>query len=226
MSTNNDEPAEHNMDGQPDVAECGPGCDCDAPGLSTKGKIIVCLVVCLAAAAVLARGIMKRTGAESDGDQQSFATVLPVVGAEEPTSSEGKASEGAEKEDAKSTLWGNPLNSLASLNKVASEKDAVFVFLPAGSDEEVNAIKTQVEATAKKIISRGTTMAAFTLDKNTKDYTQITSQAPAPCVLTMVKGRGMSVVSKDITEASLLQALVTASRPSDCAPAASSSCCP
>jgi len=198
-----------NTDGKTDGAECGPGCDCDTPGLGTKGKVLVCLAVGLAAAAVLARGFMKKAGAANDGNQPSFATALPFVQAE-----------GTDKEETESRLWGDPLDSLASLNKVASEKDAVFVLLAAGNDEETEAIKDQMEAAAKKIISRGTTMAAFTLDKNTLDYTQITGQEPAPCVLTMVKGRGMSVVAEDITEANLLQALVAASRPSSCGPSA------
>ncbi|MFC1453152.1 hypothetical protein ACFLSJ_07420 [Verrucomicrobiota bacterium] len=180
---------------------------------------LVCLLVGLAAAAVLARGFMKKAGAGNDDYQQSFSTALPIVQAGVATP-ESRAAEGAEREETKSTLWGSPLDSLASLNKVASEKDAVFVFLPAGSDEEVKTIKEQIEAAARKAISRGTTMAAFTLDKNARDYAQTSDQVPAPCVLTMVKGGGMSVVARDITEAKLLQALVAASRPSGCGPSA------
>lgn len=226
MSMNNDGSKQTNTDGKADAAECGPRCDCDTPGLGTKGKLLVCLVVGLAAATVLARGFMKNAEAENDDKQQSFATALPVVHARS-TTPESSAADGAEKEETESTLWGNSLDSLASLNKVASEKDAVFVFLPAGTEEEVRTMREQIEAAARKIISRGTTMAAFTLDKNAQDYAQVSSQAPAPCVLTMVKGRGMSVVAKDITEANLLQALVAASRPSNCGPAdAGSSCCP
>ena len=198
-----------------DAGECGPGCDCHTPGLSAKGKAWVCLVVGLAAAVVLARGAMKKAAAANDGHQQSFATALPVVQAERATP-DNKVAAGAEKGEAQSALWGDPLDSLASLNRVASEKDAVFVLLTAGSDEEIEAIKDRIEAAAKKIISRGTTMAAFTLNRNAQDYAQITGQTPAPCVLTMVKGRGLSVVAEDITEANLLQALVAASRPSNC----------
>jgi len=218
MKMNKDGSEQTNTDDKTDAVECGPGCDCNKPGLSTKGKVFVCLAVGLVAAFVLARGFMKKTGAENYSNQQSFATALPVVQAPSATS-KSKAAEGAEKEKTKSTLWGDPLDSLASLNKVASGKDAVFVLLQAGNDEEIKIIKNQIEAAAEKIISRGTTMAAFTLDKNAQDYAQVSSQVSAPCVLTMVKGRGMSVVEKDITEASLLQALVEASRPSGCGPA-------
>ena len=208
-----------NTDGETVAAECGPGCDCDTQGLSTNGKVLVCLVVGLAAATVLARGFMKKAGTGNNCNQQLFATALPVVQAE--PAAESRAAEGVEKEETKATLWGDPLNSLASLNKVASEKDAVFVFLPAGTDEDISAARDQIASAATKIVSGGTTMAAFTLNKNAQDYTQITGQTPAPCVLVMVKGCGMSVVAtKDITEANLLQALVAASRPSSCGPSA------
>ncbi len=196
--------------------ECGPGCGCGASGLSTKGKIIVCLVVGLAAAVVLARGFMKYAGTERDGWQQVFATALPF----------------AETEfGSKSTLWGKPLDSLASLNNVAAEKDGVFVFLRTEDEESSKAAIKAIEAAADKIMSRGTTMAAFILDKNASDYAQIGKQVPAPCVLTMVKGGGMTAVGDGITEEKLVQAFVTASSPSGCGPSApgcgpSSSGCP
>lgn len=215
-----------NTDDQADAVQRGPGCDCDTPGLGTKAKVLVCLVVGLAAAAVLTRGAMKKAGAANDGNQRSFATALPVVPVV-PAAPERKAAEGADKGETRSVLWGDPLDSLASLNKVAPEKDAVFVLLGAGEDRGIEEIRGQIEAAAKKIMSRGTTMAAFTLDRNAQDYAQITGQQPAPCVLAMVKGQGVSVVSEDITEANLLQALVAASRPSSCgSSAAGSSCCP
>lgn len=225
MNMNNDESQQTDIN-KPDTIECAPGCNCNASGLSTKGKVAVCLFVALAAAAVLANGIMNRSETENAGGQQAFATSLSTAGTEEPVSFATATTDIAGKEKALPSLWGNTLDSLASLNNVAADKDAVFVFLPYGSDEEVDAIKAQIETAAGKIMSQGTTMAAFTLDSNSQDYALVSSQAPVPCVLTMVKGLGMSVVSKDITEAKLLEALVLASRPSTCGPAAGSSCCP
>jgi hypothetical protein len=214
------------MNDKKDAAECEQGCNCDTPGLSTKAKVIVCLVVGLAAAAVLARGIIKNTAAEDDGDPQSFATALPVALAATPASPATHATEIAAEQKGKSSLWGDPLDSLATLNTVAAEKNAVFILVPAEDDVEVEKIKQQIEAAATKATARGTTIAAFILDEDAQDYKKVCSQVSAPCVLTMVKGGGMSVVSKDITEANLLQALVTASRPSGCGPAAGPSCCP
>lgn len=209
------------MTDETDATECGAGCDCHTPGLSKRGKGLVCLAVGLAAAVVLARGFMKEARVENDESQLSFPTALQPV-RPEPVTGDGKAADDTRK-DTVSTVWGDPLDSLASLNKVASEKDAVFVLLPAGTDEDIRTIKQDIESAAKKIVSRGTTMAAFTLDTNVPDYALVTNQAPAPCVLAIVKGRGMRVVAIDITEANLLQALVAASRPSTCGP---SSCGP
>ncbi len=197
--TNDESERSTNADTGANNAECGPGCGCEASGLSTKGKIIVCLVVGLAAAVVLARGFRKYAGTERDGWQQAFATALPVV-------------------ETESTLWGKPLDSLASLNKVAAEKDAVFVFLRTEDEESSKAAIKEIEVAADKIMSRGTTMAAFILDKNAQDYAQIGRQVPAPCVLAMVKGRGMAAVGDGITEEKLVQSFVTASRPSGCGP--------
>ena len=53
----------------------------------------------------------------------------------------------------------------------------------------------------------------FTLDEGSKDYAQVTSQVPVPCVLAMVKGLGTSAATHNISEENLLQALVAASRP-------------
>ncbi len=220
MNMNNDESQQTDVNSKPDTTECAPGCNCNASVLSTKRKVVVSLVVALAAAAVLAHGIMNKDEAENAGDQQTFAASLPVTGAEEPASLATATTDIAGKEKALSSLWGNTIDSLASLNNVAADKDAVFVFLPYGSDEETDAIKAQIETAAEKIMAKGTTMAAFTLDNNSQDYAQVRSQVPVPCVLAMVKGLGMSVVSKDITEAKLLEAVVSASRPSNCGPSA------
>jgi hypothetical protein len=46
------------------TAECGPGC-CGASGISKKGRIIICLVVVIAAAIVLAYGVMQKAEAKS-----------------------------------------------------------------------------------------------------------------------------------------------------------------
>ena len=213
--------------------QCGPGCNCGSTGLGTKGKMIICLVVVIAAGAVLARGLTRKAENKAAQGQTAFAAAVSastpkatpittaVVSAAIPktppiTTEKAKA---AETNQAKSSLWGEPLKDLASLNQVAAQTNAVFLYLPdkgRGADE---AVKRQIEQAAGKAQSGGTKMACFTLDAGSPDYAKVTSQVPAPCVLAMVKGRGMSPVTGEISEGKLLQAIVAASRPSSgCGP--------
>ena len=126
---------------------------------------------------------------------------------------------------AKSGLWGGSLTGLADLNKVAAQTQAVFIYLPKKGQEPIESVKQEIEKAAGKVQSGGKKMGCYTLDANSDDYVKVTSQIPSPCVLAMVKGGGGSAVSGKITEAKLLQALVTASRPasSGCGP---SGCAP
>ena len=97
---------------------------------------------------------------------------------------------------------------------MAAEKDAVFVYLAEKGQKPNENVQKEIEGAASKARSGGTVVAFFALDDDSSEYKEVIEQVPAPCVLAMVKGRGMSVVSSGITEGKLLQALVAASRPS------------
>ena len=56
--------------------QCETTCGCSKPGLGTKGKVLVCLIVGLAAAAVLARGVIKKATAENEASSPS--TCVPA----------------------------------------------------------------------------------------------------------------------------------------------------
>ena len=190
---------------------CGSGCNCRATGISKKSKIIICLIVAIAAVVVLAHGIMQKAEAQSDLEQNASNL----------------------------SLWANTIDSLASLNQEAPLKDAVFLYLPMKGQEPDENVKKEIEAAAGKAQSQGTMTAFYVLDEGSEDYLQLTSQVPAPFVLVMVKGssmtvvpanvsieKGMSVVSGDISEENLLYALVAASRPSaSCCALPSTKCC-
>lgn len=203
-------------------SSCSPACSCNARALSTKGKVIICLVVALAAVVVVVQGSANKARTETNTGQEAFATD-PVTIPAKTTSATNEQATATEEKPGEAAIWGKPLDALASLNEVAAEKDAVFVFLPAKGGKRTRMITNEVEAAARKAQSRGTSIGAYTLDKDGQDYTQVTSQVPAPCVLVMVKGAGISAVDGEITEAKLLEALVAASRPSSCAP---SGCAP
>ena len=186
------------------TSECGSGCCSNASGISKKGKMIICLIVAIAAAVVLAQGIMQKAESESDAEQNL----------------------------SDQSLWSNPVASLASLNQVASHKDIAFLYLPIAGQGPDEGVKNEIESAAGKAQAQGTSTAFFTLDESSEDYGLLTSQVPAPFVLVLVNGsnlsavptnisqeNGMSVVSGNISEENLLYALVAASR-------ASAGCCP
>lgn len=194
---------------------CGPGCNCGGEKIGTKSKMIICLVVVIAAAIVLAHSVMQKAEIGVDGRQNGFAAKVLVA---------EKASSPATNETATGTnrtnlsLWGKPLESLASLNDVAAQKDAVFLYLPAKGQKPDESVKKEIEAAAGKAQSQGKMMALFILDEGSEDYAQVISQVPTPCVLAMVNGTGNSVATTNISEVNLLQSLVAASRPSGCSP--------
>jgi len=203
------------MDQVEETSQCGPGCNCKKPGLGSKGKTIICLVVVFAATAVLARNLARNAVNETFQGKNAYATTAPVL------------SSPASKVQIETRLsWGEPLKDMASLNKVAARENAIFMYLVEKGRGVDEAIKLQIEQAAGKAQQSGRMkIALFTLDAGSKDYAQITRQVPAPCVLAMVKGGGMSVVSGEITQEKLLQAIVTASRPSGCCPGSGQSGC-
>ena len=181
-------------------------CCSPASGSYSKRKMVVFAIIVVAAGITLARSLTKESTAVSDENLQLFAT-MPQ---EKNNETSNKTEPG---------LWRPELDSLASLNKLAADTDVVFILLAAEDQQSNQAITSKIEASAKTIESKGSRISAFRLKKNAPDYTQLAKQFSVPCVLAMVKGRGMSGVSGEITEAKLVQAFVTASR-------ATSGCCP
>lgn len=247
---NTDEAGQENPnDAQACCSTASGSRDCCSPDSGSSGKtwkMLVFLIIVVAAGAVLARSIMNKSNSTTDQTQELFTTIQPEVRSDTPsspnveTSDESKAgtdSLATVKSTTKApvsgvpepTLWGKPLISLASLNKVAMDTDAVFILLAAGDQQKMQSVTSEIEAAARKIQSNGTRILAFTLQKDAPNYAQLAKQFSTPCVLAMVKGRGMSGVTGQITETKLIQAFVAASRPtSGCCPsgAGSSACGP
>jgi hypothetical protein len=171
----------------------------------------------LAAGVVLARSFIRKSDSATNQGQQSFAVIQPESGSyiDAPSTADGRVSN-----QPASSLWGKPLDSLASLGEAASDTDAVFILLAAEDQQDMQPITKEIEAAAKTIQDSGTTISAFRLMQGAPNYANLTKQLSVPCVLAMVKGGGVSGVPADqITETKLVQAFVTASRPG-------SACCP
>ena len=238
-----------NEAGQESLAESSACCpSADAGGSCCSGgsdtgrkswKLLIFIVIVVAAGAVLARSFMKKSDSTTDQGQGAFAAIQPqeksdvsspltTVAEQAPADSKGttggpSAANALEKtqvaDNAPLTFSPKPLDSLASLSKIAPTTDAVFILLGSKNQLDAQPITSQVEAAAKKIQAGGIRISAFTLSQNAPSYAQLAKQFPVPSVLAMVKGRGASGVSGEITETKLIQAFVTASRPA-------SGCCP
>ena len=218
--------------GQEEASNLQPCCDggsCCASGSDGGGKkwkIAVFILIVVAAGVVLARSLIGKSNSAADQTQQLFATIQPDDKPATPAVVNATTETQGPNQPA-SSLWGEPLDSLASLNKVAADTDAVFILFAADDQESSQAATKQIEAAAKTIRGSGTRVSAFRLKQGTADYANLTKQLSIPCVLAMVKGRGLSGVSGEITETKLVQAFVTASRPSSgCCPPGSGASCP
>jgi hypothetical protein len=123
------------------------------------------------------------------------------------------------------SVVGREIGALAELNTVAASNDAVFVYVPGKDVSATNPPVAVIESAAKRIGSQGTKIGVFTLRAGSRDAEQLAAQMTLPGVLAMVKGKGMSPVSGEITETRLIQGFVAASNcgPGGCGPGG---CCP
>ncbi len=227
---NDDKEKAGSQENASNLQPCCDGGSCCPSGSDSGGKnwkIVVFILIVVAAGVVLARSLISKSNSAVDQKQQLFATISPdgkldapaVVGAATETQASGQPAP---------SLWGEPLDSISSVNKVATNADAVFILLAAEDQQADQTITKEIEAAAKTIRNGGTRVSAFRLTKDTPNYAQVAKQVSIPCVLTMVRGGGVSAVPADqITETKLVQAFVAASRPaSGCCPAGSGATCP
>ena len=219
---NDNKEQSYNKENTDDVQSCCDGGRCCPSGSddgSKSWKMVVFILVVVAAGVVLAHSLIAKPNSAIDQTQPLFTTI-PLESNPHTSSLPDDTITKEVSDKAETTLWGQELDSLASLNKMAAGTDAVFVFLAADIPQGDQTITSQIEAAAKTLQSNGIRISAFTLKKDSLDYTQLAKQSSIPCVLAMVKGRGMSGVSGEITDTKLVQAFVTASRSvSGCGPA-------
>lgn len=201
---------------------CCPGCNCGKAAGNKKLKAVICLIVLLVVCGIFIYKIKYVKQSIPSNMQTTFAA--PLV-------SEANEQKPAVKAVEDNTKVGEFLDSLASLNQVAVNQDAVLVFIPAKGTQIVDKQTTDAIASAwRKIESSGAKLGLYTLQSSSPEYTNIASQLPPPSILLMSKGRGMGTASGPITEEKLLQAYVASSRAGGCCPsgngAASSACSP
>jgi len=207
--------------------DCAPGCNCGKPSGNTKAKAVVCLIVLLAICGIFVYKAKSAKQTAPANTETAFAPTLvnevneqkpavPIIDKQKPV---------VEPVENKKRV-GQFIDSLASLNKVAVNQDAVFVFVPAMGEETVS--KETIDAIAsaeQKLKSSGLNIGLYTLrfSSPSNEYANIASQLTLPGMLVISKGRGAGAVSGEITETKLLQAYIASSRTGGCCPSGSGS---
>ena len=229
---NDDKEQANSQESASDLQPCCDGgscCTSSSDGAGKNWKIVIFILIVIAAGGVLARSLIRKTNSTANQGQQSFAIIQPKSGGyiDAPSIADGTTEAEVSNQPALS-LWGKPLNSLASLGEAASDTDAVFILLAAEDQQDIQPITKEIEAAAKTIQAGGTRISAFRLMQGAPNYANLTKQLSVPCVLAMVKGCGLSgVPAGQVTETKLVQAFVAASRPSSgCCPPGSGATCP
>jgi MYXO-CTERM domain-containing protein len=221
-SPNEDGKQPENMESPKQQASacCGPGCGCESSAKPSKARWVVGVIVLAAAGVMVVRGMVK---------SDKGSTQASTVGFANPAATQSAAGGADTKSDAAAadeTTVGTTIGAFGELNTVAIKTDAVFIYLPGKEGTAAKAPSTPMKAAVRTIEAKGIKCGLFTLKPGSADYDQVAKQMPVPGVVALVKGRGMSAVSGEVTEAKLLQGYVAASSAAKCGPGAGAGCCP
>jgi len=204
------------------ASACGAECACHSTASPGGLRGVLGILVLLVAALLVSRAVMKNNGASTDPAAAAFPTLAPT-----PTADTQASASPVAAVTATGISVGASIASLSDLNKVAAANDAAFVYLPAQDGASGNSPEASLKSAASRINSQGHQVGLFTLETGSRDYAQLAAQISVPAVLALVKGRGMSAVSGEITETKLLQGFVAAGSaacgPGGCGP---TGCCP
>jgi MYXO-CTERM domain-containing protein len=224
MSTPNEDgkqPENTELPKQQASACCGPGCGCGTAGKPSKSRWMVGVIVLAIAGVMVVRGMVKSDKGATQASPAGFA---------DPTATETAAGGADTKSDAAAavdeTTVGTTIGAFAELNTVAIKTDAVFIYLPGKEVTAAKAPSKPMKGAARLIEAKGIKCGLFTLKPGSADYDKVGKQMAVPGVVALVKGRGMSAVSGEITEAKLVQGYVAALSAGGCGSGAGAGCCP
>lgn len=201
------------------TACCGPGCGCGTAAKPNKARWVVGVIVLAAAGVMVVRGMVRSDKGATQASPAGFA---------DPAATETAAGGSVTNSDAAAgeTTVGTSIGAFGELNTVAIKTDAVFIYLPGKERTAAKPPSTPMKGAARLIEGKGIKCGLFTLKPGSADYDKVAKQMAMPGVVALVKGRGMSAVSGEITEAKLVQGYVAASSAGGCGPGAGAGCCP
>ena len=208
QNNESDLPGEKNDNGSVSACSCQTGgCDCKEDAKPGKIKIVISLVVLLAAASIITFKVIGLGNNEAKGFSFGQLTQNGTVPAVDVALAEQN--------------YNTFLASLDDLNKVAMDKDAVFIFVPDSKNTSLDTRTIEVTyAVQQTLKSSNKSIGLYTLQYKSPDYYSIANQIQTPAVLVAVKGGGMTAVPcNTITEETLLYAfLACCDKSSGCCP--------
>ncbi len=203
---------------------------CCAPGDASwkKGRVLVSIIIILAAIGVGANSLLSGNSAQSytTVPVKSFSAGLSEI----PTVTAENSSQGKPQTKQEEISLSGVLDSLQSLDTLAADKDVVFLVLPGEAQISSPAVPKQLGTVATNLWKNGQKVAVFTLKSSSADHNQLVrhfSVKTFPSVVILGRQGSASAVAGDITEAGLYNAFVLASKSGACCPTGgSASCCP
>ena len=234
-SENEERKKKDNMESlEPQASACGPECGCHATGKSGRIRRVLGVIVLIAAVAVVARAMTKNNKVSTQPSAPAFASPVgeqAVTPGNDSDTASAQVQKPSDLKNGKSNVSTAPLvaktkeseavagktiGAISELNTIAADSDAVFVFLPSKNNVSSSFPTAQIKGAMRTITAQGQKVGFFTLKTDSADYKQIATQVSVPGIIVMVKGRGMSAVSGDITETKLVQGFVAASSAASC----------
>lgn len=208
---------------QAEAGSCGEGCSCNCGSSPCAGKArwLIGVVILIVAGALVARALTKTDNPTSAASDNGFA--IPAASAEAPVDTpappaeDSASAKAASASESTSAGVGTMIGKFEDLNLAAAASDAVFVYLPGNNkDANIPALSTFLNAANTIKSKTGAKVAIFTLRPGSEDYQLLMTQVSIPGVLALVKGKGMSALSGEVTENKLLQSYVSASSAGGC----------
>jgi hypothetical protein len=202
-----------------------------------KGKMLVSAIIILAAIGVGANTFFSGSPAQSytTVPVKSFSAGLTET---QTVTSENSIQDKLQTKKEEISL-NQVLDSLQSLDTVATDKDVVFLVLPGEAQISSPGIPKQLGTVANNLWISGRRVAVFKLNSGSPDHNQLVrhfSIKTFPSVVILGRQGQASAVAGDITEAGLYNAYVLAStaasccptqgNASGCPPQSNASCCP
>jgi len=188
------------------ASSCGADCGCHSSKSPGKMRMVAGTIVLLAAGTLVVRAITKSEETAPKPAEPTFATPAAL----QPTATP------EEKTPAPKASAGTTIGAFSELNLLAASNDAVFLYLPGKDATASTTPSTVMSGAARTIEGQGVKCGLFTMKAGSPDYDKIAGQISIPAVLALVKGRGMSAISGEITEEKLIQGYVATSRSGGC----------